>query len=252
MHPVPPRKSWCYCLEAILIRVGVPAVDVHGEGALGLGVSVEWDEGEAYLVELVADVDQQVLYLLVHIASDSCLLAVLVEGRFYYFWLLFSRQLIISLELADDCISIDVDGKALTLISLRVIDLHINCIFSFAYFKEAIEALMIAFDVFSIVKLILAYLGVTLLLCLLLRHEVFDRRVPLVSIHLDSRGQRQINVKVKEAFHCHFQLEDKVWLIFLDREVVWIFNDISRAVFGGVFRRDVKLAENITDFCVGG
>lgn len=44
-------------------------------------MGVEGDKGKTKFVELVADVHQQVLDLLVHVAPDAVLFAELVEGR---------------------------------------------------------------------------------------------------------------------------------------------------------------------------
>lgn len=88
------------------------------------------------------------------ITFDSCMLTVLIKERFDNLRLLLSSQLVIPLELADHRIGIDIDGEALSLLLLGVVDLDVDGVFSFIHLQEAVETLVVSLHILSIVELV--------------------------------------------------------------------------------------------------
>jgi len=157
-------------------------------------VSVKGDEGEAQFIKFVADIDEQVLHLLVNVAADACLLAVFIKGRFDDVRLIISGQVIISHKLANDGVGVDINGEALGIVFFGVVNLHIDNIFSRSYFQETVQALVVSLNILTIIELSLNILTIIELISAefalltffaLLGHEIFDWLVTLLPIGVD-------------------------------------------------------------------
>lgn len=122
-------------------------------------MSVKSDEGEAKFIKFVADVDEQVFHLLVDVAADACLLAVLIEGRLDDLWLFNISQVVVSYKFTNDGVGVDIDGEALGIVFFGVVNLHIDDIISWSYFQEAIQALVVSLNILAIIELISAIFG---------------------------------------------------------------------------------------------
>lgn len=136
-------------------------------------MSVKSDEGEAKFIKFVADVDEQVLHLLVDVAADACLLAVLIEGRFDDVRLVIGGQLVVSGKFANDGVGVDIDGEALGIVFFGVVNLQIDNIFSRSYFQETIQALVVSLNILAIIELISAEFALFTFFALL-NHKIFD------------------------------------------------------------------------------
>jgi len=147
-------------------------------------VSVKGDEGEAQFIKFVADIDEQVLHLLVNVAAYACLLAVFIKGRFDDVRLIISGQVIISHKFTNDGVGVDINGEALGIVFFGVVNLHIDNIFSRSYFQETVQALVVSLNILTIIELISAEFAL-LTFFALLGHEIFDWLVTLLPIGVD-------------------------------------------------------------------